>query len=181
MPQDLSDLRENLRRKMENAWKDPTIQPFKDSLMELMETATREDFRDCLSGKMPPDIQGEIFHRCKMCALPAPITCLSLVAHKYGLGKKFEEAWKKVPESLKKELMGIENLWTKNDRALAEAVAGSLSLSELYHLCVNDEYGEVQNRLQMPFTPESYRECMSCVARYGDLATAYKRMWGKKK
>ena len=181
MSQDLSHLRESLSKKMSKAWEDPGVDHFKDTLSELMEKATKDDFRDCLSGKMPPSVEGEIFYKCKICYLPAPITCLTLVARKYGLDAKFEKAWKEVPESLKKELMGIEDLWTKSDRALAEAVAGTLDLSELYHLCVDDEYEEVQKRLGMPILPATYRECMSCVAKYKNLAAAYKKMWGKGK
>jgi len=181
MPKDLSRLRESLRKTMSKAWENPAAKPFKDTLSELMEIATRDDFRDCLSGKMPLGVEGEIFYKCKVCYLPAPITCLTLVARKHGLDKKFEEAWKGVPESLKKELMGIEDLWTKSDRILAEAVAGTLDLSELYHLCVDSEYEEVQKRLAIPILPGTYRECMSCVAKYKDLAAAYKKMWGKGK
>lgn len=181
MPDDLSHLRKSLRKKMSEAWDDPAVTAFKDALSELMGTATKDDFRDCMSGKMPADIKGEIFYKCKICDLPAPVTCLTLVARKYGLDKNFEKAWKDVPEHLKKELMGIEDLWTKSDRALAEAVAGTLDLSELYHLCVNADFADVSKRLGMDIVPTSYRDCMSCVAKYKNLGTAYKKMWGKKK
>jgi hypothetical protein len=166
---------------MTKAWEDPSVKAFKTVLSEIMSKATREDFSSCIEGRVPPGVHGEIFYRCKICWLPAPVTCLTLVARKYGLEEKFTSAWKDVPESLKKELMGIEQLWTKNDRALAQAVSGNLNISELYHLCVNDEYAEVQKILNMPFTPAAYRECMSCVAKFKDLAKAYKKMWGKVK
>lgn len=179
MSKDLSHLRDSLRKTMSKAWEDPAFKAFKDVLSEIMEIATKDDFRDCMSGKMPDDIKGEIFYKCKVCYLPAPVTCLTLVARKYGLDKKFEEAWKAIPRQLKQELMGIENLWTKNDRAMAEAVAGTLDISGLYHLCVQAEYTEVSKRLGMDFVPTVYRDCMSCVAKYTNLAAAYKKMWGK--
>lgn len=177
---DLSHIRRDMSKIMSKVWADPEVEPFKEALSELMEKATKEDFRDCLSGKMPENIRGEIFYQCKICALPAPVTCLTLVARKYGLEVKFKKAWEAVPSVLKKELMGIENLWTDSDRALAAAVSGNLDISELYHQCVNAEYGEVAKVLGMEIVPETYRDCMSCVAKYTDLAKAYKKLWGKR-
>jgi hypothetical protein len=168
-----------MRDKMSKAWEDPAVKAFKTVLSEIMDKATKDDFRSCMEGRVPEDIRGEIFYRCKICWLPAPITCITLVARKYGLEEKFRSAWQNVPETLKKELMDIEQLWTNHDRALAQAVTGKLNISELYNLCVNDEYEEVQKRLNMPFRPAAYRECMSCVAKFTNLAKAYKKMWGK--
>jgi len=181
MGEDLSHLRKDLRERMSTIWAHPALVEFRKVLSDLMDKATRDDFRNCLKGKIPPDIEGKIFYKCKECSLPAPITCLVLVARKYGLGRKFEEAWEKVPEDIKKELRGIDDLWTDADRALAEAVAGSLDISELYHLCVEGEFMEVARRLDIPFTPTNYRDCMSCVAKFKDLSTAYRKMWGKRK
>lgn len=175
---DLSHIRKEMSKNMSKVWADPEVEPFKDVLSELMEKATKEDFRSCLSGKIPEDIRGEIFYQCKICTLPAPVTCLTLVARKYGLESKFKNAWKAVPIVLKKELMGIENLWTESDRALAAAVSGKLDISDLYHQCVNADYDEVAKVLDMEAVPATYRDCMSCVAKYTDLAKAYKKLWG---
>lgn len=169
-----------MRTTMTDAWSLPEVQDFKKVLAEIMDVATKDDFRSCMEGRVPEHIHGEIFYKCKICWLPAPITCITLVARKYGLEDKFKRAWKEVPEAFKKKLMGIEDHWTKHDKALAETVAGRLKISELYRLCVNDEYKEVQTQLGMPFTPMAYRECMSCVAKFTALANAYKQMWGKK-
>jgi len=180
MPKDLSHIRESLSKKMKDVWKNPEMQDFRDALSEVMTKATQEDFRACMSGKIPDDIRGEIFYRCKICALPAPITCLTLVAKKYNLDKKFADAWTKVPEQLKKDMMGIEALWMEADRTLAESVSGNLELSRFYNLCVNSKFEEVAAELGMEVVPITYRDCMSCVAKYTDLAKAYKRMWGKR-
>lgn len=180
MPEDLSGLRKKISDTLSSAWAKKEVRAFKRVLEEVWTEEGKRAYSACMEGRLPPGEEEKIcIYKCYQLRTNSAMVCLFLAAKAIGLGDKFIKAWKDVPKELKAALLGVETLWTKDDKALVKRALKSLDIPRLYRLCANGKYDDVTAELGLPFTPPNYRTCLSCVAGAKDVGTILKGLWGE--
>jgi hypothetical protein len=180
MPEDLSGLKKKISDTLSDAWAKPEVRRFKNMLEDVFTEEGKRAYSSCMEGHLPPgEVEKLCIYKCYQLRTNCSMVCLFLAAKAIGLGDKFIKTWKDVPKELKEALLGVETLWSKEDKALVKGALKGLDIPRLYRLCANGEYSVVTAELGLPFTPPNYRTCLSCVATAKDVGAILKGLWGE--
>ena len=178
MPEDLTELKKKISNTLSSAWAKKEVRAFKRVLEEVFTEEGKKAYSSCMEGHLPPGEAEKIcIYKCYQLRTNCSMVCLFLAAKAMGIGDKFIKSWKDVPKELKEALLGVETLWTKEDKALVKGALSGLDIPRLYRLCANGKYGEVTAELGLPFTPPNYKTCLSCVATAKDVGGILKGLW----
>ena len=178
MVEDLTGLKKKISDTLSGAWAKKEVRAFKRVLEEIFTEEGKKAYSDCMEGHLPPGEAEKIcIYKCYQLRTNCSMVCLFLAAKAMGIGDKFIKSWKDVPKELKEALLGVEALWTKEDKALVKEALSSPDIPRLYRLCANGKYDDVTMELGLPFTPPNYKTCLSCVATAKDVGGILKGLW----